>query len=323
MRPEELTKRTNIVPVMGTNGDIITEINLPEKIMPVVSKRVGVSESGIYYKGAGTIYVCHFSNEPKAEEKIISETGILYEQYKVCNTKLCGKYGIFDMQYQPVFSDLVGGCGPKEQNFVRMQRIFEKSAVKEIVSVYPTGFKGQNIYAYRLKKLSGSIDNTVELIEYILSNDYCTAWDKNLWADIVSYGFIRDVGDWYMSKELGCKLGTLYALLNSLYEKDIYTYIELLKRTLGVYNTDRHSVLIFAALIVDKYRHELYESKNIDCENITPKTYGLLLTEMFKGKACCHLENDEKWGWVRNKYLEKVASYEKKTKKLIINIKEG
>lgn len=81
--------------------------------MPVISKRVGISESDTYYKGAGTIYICHFSNEIESGVKLLARTGIIYEQNKVCYSKLCGKYGIFQFQHQPMFSDLEGRCGLK------------------------------------------------------------------------------------------------------------------------------------------------------------------------------------------------------------------
>lgn len=33
----------------------------------------------------------------------------------------------------------------------------------------------------------------------------------------------------------------------------------------------------------------------------------MLYMELISGKACCHLENDDKWIWVRNYYLNKIG----------------
>ncbi|MFQ7393852.1 MAG: hypothetical protein ACLRMX_00925 [Lachnospira eligens] len=34
-----------------------------------------------------------------------------------------------------------------------------------------------------------------------MENDWNTAWDKNLWEDIESYGYVRDIADWFKSGE--------------------------------------------------------------------------------------------------------------------------
>lgn len=101
----------------------------------------------------------------------------------------------------------------KEHRLLENQNTFERSAIEEIVSVIPTGIPEHNIYAYRLKSVKGNIDDTACLIEYVLMNDFNTAWDKNLWGDIYAYGYIRDVADWFVSDKLNHKIGTIYAFL--------------------------------------------------------------------------------------------------------------
>lgn len=305
----QITRKTDVIPFIDVDGKVIDEIVLPEKIMPLISKRVGISDSGKYYKGAGSVYACHFVNDVDSNAKIISKTGIVYEENKVSYLNLCGKFGIFNFKHQPIFSDLEGGCGPKEQNLLVMQEKFEKSAIEEIESIISTGIDGHKIYVYRLKEQEGKLSDVCELIEYFLTNDYCTAWDKNLWADIMSYKYVRDVGDWFESKDLGCKIGTVYALLRSLYEKDLYLYCEILKQLVGTVNCDRKLIIYFSALIVKKYNSGLFEEKNIDTDNLTQDLFVSILTEMFNGKACCHLENDIEYDWVRKQYLSKVEKY--------------
>lgn len=305
----KLTRKTDVVPFIDIEGKVIDEIVLPEPIMPLLSKRVGISESGKYYKGVGSVYACHFTNEIDSKAKLLSKTGILYEENKVTYLNLCGKFGIFNFKHQPVFSDLEGGCGPKEQNLIVMQGKFEKSAIEEIESVISTGIEGHKIYVYRLKEQAGKLTDLCDLIEYVLSNNFCTAWDKNLWADVMSYKYIRDVGDWFESRELGCKIGTVYALLRSLFEKDLYLYCEVLKRMLGVVNCERKLIIYFSALLVRKYNSELFEEKNIDMDTLNSDLFISILSEMFMGKACCHLENDSDYDWVRKEYLSKVEKY--------------
>lgn len=319
----ELVRKTDTVPFMDKNGKVLQEIKLPERVLPILSKRTAVSESGTYYKGAGSIYTCHFTNELKDGETLLSKTGILYEENKVCYLKLCGKFGIFDFPHQPMFSDLEGGCGPKEKNLPIMQEKFEYSAISEITDIIPTGIEGHNIYAYRLKETRGSLRDTCELLQYALANNFCTAWDKNLWADIYCYRFVRDVGDWYSSESLPGKLATVYALLHSLYEADIYQYLELQSLLLGEMNTEKHLLIYYSAKVVESLCPDEWKNAEIDLVAVTPELFGKLLSLMIQAKACCHLENEEKWSWTREKQLSKKAEYETKMKGIIDRMKGG
>lgn len=307
----QLTRMVNSIPIWDAHGNLLQEIKLSEKIMPIVSKRVGLGESGLYYKGGGSIYQCHFVNESDKELKLLGKTGIIYEQYKVCYPKLVGRYGIFTFPHQTVFSDFEGGCGKKEKNLIELQKEFEFSAIEEILNVIPVGINEHNIYVYRLKNVKSELSDVVKLIEYILSNNYNTAWDKNLWSDIYGYQYVRDLADWFVSDKLCHKLGTVYALLYSLYKEDIYQYTMLLKQTLGVHNCDKYLILYFSALIVYKYNSNLFDYLNFNIKEITSELYAELLKLLFSGKACCHLENDEKWDWVRMYYISRISRYVK------------
>ncbi|MCR5234953.1 MAG: hypothetical protein K6E53_13765 [Lachnospiraceae bacterium] len=161
------------------------------------------------------------------------------------------------------------------------------------------------------------MNDTVNLIEYFLTHDFCTAWDKNLWADIYNYGYIRDVGDWFISDKIGCKIGTMYALLHSLYEADIYSYCELIKLITGTFNSERHFIIYYSALCVRKFCPHLFEASDPDMDEITPDLFGFLLIKMFEGKACCHLEDESAWNWVRDKYMERVDSYKQKISNML------
>lgn len=309
MTYKTLTFQTNAIPVYSISGKREQEIILPEKIMPLASKRGGFGESGLYYKGAGIVYQNHVVNEYDRNMKLIDKTNIVYEKYSVCYPHLAGKFGIFPFPHQAIFSDWEGACGRKEQALLENQRRFELSAIEEITDVIPTGIPDHNIYVYRLKKVSAGPLDVINLIEYILQADYNTGWDKNLWSDIYCYTYVRDLADWFVSDKLCHKLGTVYALMSSLYNSDVYLYARILKELLGIYNCERAFILYFSALIVNKYCPKLFTSFAQDIQEITPELFGKLLELLFSGKACCHLEEDAKWDWVRDYYRQRIERY--------------
>ena len=303
------TFQTDTIPVYNIEGQKVHEIHLPEKITPMVSKRGGFSDTNTYYKGAGITYQSHIVNQCKPGMKVLEKTNIVYEKYAVCYPKLVGRFGIFLFPHQAVFSDMEGGCGKKEMRLMENQKSFELSAIKEITDVIPTGIENHNIYAYRLKEKGAQSFDIVALIEYVLQADFNTAWDKNLWSDIYCYSYVRDVADWFVSKQLSHKVGTVYALLSSLYKSDVYLYSMLLKEVLNTYNCDKVLILYFSALIVYKYCPEQFDALTVDIKEITLEVYRELLRLLFSGKACCHLENDEEWNWVREFYFGRIENY--------------
>ena len=115
-----------------------------------------------------------------------------------------------------------------------MQKKFERSAIQEILDVLETPIEGHRIYAFRLKELQGSYKDTIHLISYILSENFNSAWDKNLWADIMCYGYVRDLADWFVSDEPAHKLGTIYALLHSIMKADKCLYEEIVHEMVGL-----------------------------------------------------------------------------------------
>lgn len=307
------TRVTNVVPIYNSLGEKLDEIILREKIMPIPTKRGGFAESGNYYKGAGIVYRNHLECDNKYAEKnnsqaqIIGRTGLVYENLVACYTELVGRFGIFTFKHQPIFSDYEGGCGIKEKKLEAHQKAFELNAIDEILNVIPTGIANHSIYCYRLKNLKGNIKDTVNLIRYVLENDWNTAWDKNLWEDIECFGYVRDVADWFKSVEFKHKLGTMYALLNSLYRIDKRMYASLLLEMLNYYDFDKKRVLFLSAEIVKKYCTRFKDTEydyNLDDENWFERLYKNLVS----GKSCCHLEDNMKWNWVREYYLNKTKN---------------
>lgn len=295
---------TDKVKIYDIKGNVTDEIKLPERIMAIPAKRTGISESGLYYKGSGIVYQKHLVNDVSSDMKFICNSGIIYEKYVVAYPEIIGKYGIFKFPHQPVFDDMEGACGTKEKRIIENVGKFELSAIDEIVNMIDTGITNSNIYVYRLKKVNASPDDITDLIEYVLTNDYNTAWDKNLWSDVYCYKYIRDVADWFVSEQAEHKLGTVYALLNSLYVSDIYLYLQLIHRIFGSCNTNRQYVIYYSGLIVNRFCRDKLK---ICLEVYNQEVRSVLLRELFSGKACCHLVDDKGWEWVRKHYLDTIS----------------
>jgi len=294
--------------VYNETGEVIQEIVLPEVIVPIDGKRGGFAESGVYYKGTGTIYRGHYVNQFNREIRLLKKTNIVYEKYHVCYTGLLRKFGIFTFPHQAIFSDYEGACGRKEMKLIENHERFAFSAIKDIVNVIPSGIVGHDIYAYRLREVKTSPMDVVKLIEYVLTSDFNTAWDKNLRADIYGNCYIRDIADWFTSNKLSHKVGTIYALLRAIYEMDIYLYINVLKFFLDTYNSEKELILYFGVLIIARCCERDFPELE-EVENPTPDVFEKIMRWLFEGKACCHLENEEEWLWVKEYYLSQIPKY--------------
>lgn len=288
---------TDIVPIYNKKGTRINEVKLPQKIIPTPRRRCPCSKEHIFYKGAGIIYRGNYANTTDDKMIIVSQNASEYQKYYIVHPKVFHKFGIFTFPHQPVFSDCEGGCGKKEKNLLLMQKKFEYSAIKEIVNVIDVPVHEHSIYAYRLKSIQGSYKDTIQFIEYILSENFCSAWDKNLWDDIMGYGYLRDMADWFESNELKHKLGTIYGLLKSLLQADKYTYEDVVKETTGLEQLGEVYLPYIAARIIYKYCPKCISC--LDLNNFTPELYGALWKIIYSGKSCCHLENDANWDYIR------------------------
>jgi len=299
----EQIESTDRIPVYDVKGNKLDEIRLPERIMPIPTRRGGFSAKGIYYKGSGIVYRNHLSDKEQMQmtdgEQVIGKTGLVYEKYLACYPPLVHKFGVFLFPHQPVFTDCEGGCGKKEKRLVDNQKDFAYSAIEEIVDVIPISIPEHCIYAYRLKNVKGGIEDTIALMEYVLTSDFNTAWDKSLWEDIYAYGYVRDVADWLVSDRPEHKLGTVYALLSSLYRADVSLYAQLLLQCFGEYRFDKYMILYYSAALVRRYCPELLMEEKPDITYFDIGIYERLLACLFSGRACCHLEKEEQYAWVR------------------------
>lgn len=296
--------KTNLIPIFNSKGQKLDEVVLPQVVTPVPRRRCCISNNNTFYKGAGIIYTGHFVNNYNSPLQLLDKTEALYEKYHVIYPSLFQKYGIFTFQHQPVFSDYEGGCGKKEKRLLEMQRVFMYSAIEEIINVIPVPLEDHAIYVYKLKQNKGNYLDTINLIEYILCENYNTAWDKNLWDDISNFGYVRDLADWFVSEEFKHKLGTLYALLNTLLKKDKYTYEAVVHSLTGLEQLNDHHIIFIAATIVKKFSPQCVP--NIDLNNLCQSTYFDLWNYLYDGNACCHLEKETEWSYTRDIFKEKI-----------------
>ncbi len=296
---------TSNIPIFNAAGLKLDEIVLPEAIRPARHRRGGFSENGTYYKGTGIIYTGHFSNSLQPGMLEINQSTIPYQKYQVLYPNLYNKFGIFTFPHQPIFNDFEGGCGPKEENILTLLPQFEFAAIEKDVEVIDIPLAAHKIYKYRFRKLSGSYLNTMELLEYILTENFNCAWDKNVWADVVCYGYVRDLADWFISSEACHKLGTVYAFLNSIHDADTYLYASIVGALTQCEYLETLFLPYISALIVKHFCPSLMEE--YDLEQFSPYLYGRLLNLLYSGKACCHLECDNFGTGIREHYKKEIT----------------
>jgi len=281
---------TKTVPLCSAEGEQFDEVALPEAVRPCFQRRGAFSDSGLYYKGAGILYSGHLADRLLPGMLQTGESPCPYQKYRVIYPALYGRYGIFAFRHQPVFRDLEGGCGPKERNLLWMQKRFLFSAIDGEIDVLPTPLEDHHIYVYRLKEPEGSYRDTLRLLEYVLTEGFNCPWDKNVWADICAYGYVRDLADWFLSKEDRHRLGTAYAFLNSVFAADRYLYSYLAKELTGWEQLEPAYLPFAAASVVRRSCPDFLP--DYDPDDLSVDSYGRLLHLLYDGVACCHLEDE-------------------------------
>lgn len=223
-----MTKLINIYDIYGCITDTV---ELPEEV-EWVEARVSVGSSGIYYKGAGTLYTHHYSlSEPQC-----TITGIytLPGGIRVINAFLRGKYGIFSFPYTPVFTEFVGGCGLREEDIVVNSQAFDRSDVQVLnkidVTIANHAIYAVNYLSARRKFQDDPVSsNLLDLMYYMLESDWNCPWNKNSISDVTPNGTITDVADLFRSNDFVHKTGTVYSFVSSLYRNNFVGYQELKK----------------------------------------------------------------------------------------------
>lgn len=283
-----------------------------------IGGRVSRGSSGLYYKGAGTVYQGHHVLDPTGFSNA-RPADVFYYGYSVCEEKYRGMFGIFTWKMQPFFSDFVGSCGPKELKIVKHSELFEKSSVRvENVTKWSELSGGQYYFTLRYdcgrKKYVEDPHpyKLLDLLEYMVANDWCVPWDKGFISDVTYDGRISDVADMFRSKLFKHKLGTVYAALYSLWKKDQ----KLLKEVSNIYkwgSTPTHdglwTAVYIATLACAIIGYDRYGRPKVDDAHIIGKE--LIRDILIKGRNCAGVEDVQHGIRVAKEYRKKYTEVHK------------
>ena len=184
------------------------------------SGRVGRNPAnGTYYKGCGCRYHGHLVHQPTPDQyPNATPSEVFYLGFHVQDPQLVGKTGIFAVPYQPIFSDPIGGCGPKEANILRHQgRDYASPEVLDTIPVHGS-LPGTTVYHidYRggrrpLASAEGGLNTVFEMLE--AGENW--PWDKAAIRDLNEHGLVTDTADLFPSTDPQHQFGTVYAYLYS------------------------------------------------------------------------------------------------------------
>jgi hypothetical protein len=276
-----------ILNVYNENCEVLKRIKLPD--LEYISGRTSYnSKSNLYYKGAGCFYKSHFSLEEKYN--VIKHTDISYIGYEVENEAWRNKFGIFTERYQPPFTDPIGGCGIKEENIIDNSKFFGLSAieVKDVIKIT----NENKIYVLKyLNERKKFFDDTVDLkriinlIGYMLDEDWNVPWDKNIYEDVDYYGRITDVADMFKSNKSIYKFGTVYAFMYGLYKRD-KILCNIFCNFFGYSVKDLFSLPFVIFGILDKYNQNFEDILKPDM-NTSDETYKYIINDVLLNGKCC------------------------------------
>lgn len=217
-------------------GQVIDSVYISSSIT-WVGGRISVSSSGNYLKGAGCPYMGHndvaFFNSADFYGQVFRPYGV-----RLINPYLSGKSGIFLVRFVPVLDEYVGGCGPRERNILDNSVDFELSDVEVLSKIDITGID-HSIYEinYKNKRVkfteAPNVGKLLDLIYFMLDNDWNQSWDKDSISDVSKAGTITDVADLFKSSDLIHKVGTVISLVTSLFRCNQQAYQQL-RREAGV-----------------------------------------------------------------------------------------
>jgi hypothetical protein len=219
------------IPVYNNLGEEVRTFSIPVDLT-FVGGRVCKNGSS-YYKGVGVPYSNHLTMDI-GYPGVTSKSDVFYCGYNTQDPRFAGKTGIFQYRYQPYFSDFIGTCGPKELKLIKNSKDFEGSGVRVLDYVEHDTENHQyyfvlNYSCDRKKFLpDGDVRQLLELLYYMIMNDWNLPWDKTSISDISADALVFDVADMFRSPHLVHKLGTVYTIFHSLAVLDKRKYLELL-----------------------------------------------------------------------------------------------
>lgn len=217
----------HIVPIYDAHGEVVSQLEIDDEI-GFLGGRISKGTKG-YYKGIGIPYQHHYLARQEYmdnadEYAFISESDVFYMSDCVAKHAFAGKTGIFRERYQPQFTDFIGTCGVKELSIIEHSEVFKRSSVKVLKANYydPEHKQYWFLLDYscgRRKYYDGGDPVALmDLLDYMLREDWNFVWDKNAIGDVSHNGLVSDVADIFHSGELMHKFGTTYAIIYSLFK---------------------------------------------------------------------------------------------------------
>jgi hypothetical protein len=300
-------------------GDVVKSINLEDSI-EYVDGRVYKGDK-FYYKGIGIPYQFHHihPDDMSDEYDFIDVCDVFYIGNLVSKKVFAGKTGIFQEKYQTHFTDWIGACGVKELNI--FENLYDESGFEfSAIEVFEYQIIDEQNQQYYLKVdypegrnnylTSPDPKKLRLLLDYMIQNDWNFPWDKNCLTDINSESKITDVADIFKSSDISHKIGTVYALLHSLYQNDQNAYFEFCESN-SLMHYNRIS-FILNTLSILQYNNvdvgHLYSTTPVETyKNII---YNYLITGKncgFCGVGSCKGRKDSNQSYgeeIRNEYIK-------------------
>lgn len=301
-------------------GEVSNVIDIKDSI-EYINGRVYKGDK-LYYKGIGVPYQFHHihPDEMSDEYDFIETCDVFYIGNVVSKKSFLGKTGIFQEKYQTHFTDWIGACGIKELNI--FENLYDESGFEfnaiEVFGYQVIDEKEQQYYLEvdypegRDNYLTNPNPQKLRLLlDYMIQNDWNFPWDKNCLSDINSGSKITDVADIFKSSDISHKIGTVYALLYSLYQNDVSAYLKFCETNSLVH----YNIISFILNTLT-----LLQANNIDVSHLyktTPlETYkDIIYNYLVVGKNCgfcgvgsCKGRKDSNQSYgeeIRNEYIKR------------------
>lgn len=287
------------VKIYSDKGILIESIPLSINIAPAdVYRRVWIGDNGLEYKGAGITYTHHNVRKVSDSQILLSKNDVVYGGYAVKDTRYEGLVGIICTKFQPYFRDYIGGCGPKEYKILKNSVEFKYSGVK--VVDYISLLDDHNIYVCDYKAKGSLASSTpspkdiLNILEYIISTDWCCPWDKNTYRDLDGLGYLRDPADWFLSNSFNDKLGTVYSILYNMFLKDSRNYEELVRLS-GLINIPLtlFTLPYICLLLMHKFGYNIPHHLR---DRYDQKLYQRIIADhLFLATYCCQLDSSDEY----------------------------
>ncbi len=273
--------------IFDSDGNTVNELEIEDDIT-FINGRVHKGKKH-YYKGIGINYDFHFVQSVNSDEyQILDKSDIFYLGYKVRKNKFVNKFGIFQEQYQPQFSDFIGGCGVKELSLIENES-FKYSSVKLIKSKCIDKINKQYYFELdytchrRPFTKDSDLNHLKNLVDYMISDNWNFPWDKNSIEDISQYCLVTDVADLFKSENVSHKLGSTYSILYSLCKKNSSMYLSFLNKY-GLNHTSSTDFVFNSIEILNQ--NGICTNKFIISDNKIDNFKHIVLNHLILGKNC-------------------------------------